>query len=361
MQELQNKIQGLLDQLVADKEERGVQVAVYLGEELVVDASAGVADPATGQLVNGSTLFPAFSTTKGIAATLLHLLVERGKVDYDTRIAEVWPEFAAHGKEATTVRHALNHTAGVPNLPMGIGHTELCDWETMCAAMADLVPVSPPGAVYAYHAITYSWTVGEVVHRVDGRSFSQLLHDEICAPLGLTNDLFVGIPEEAEARVATLEDPKFDRSTLPDASTPLPIPRLMQPLHEWMNRTDARRACLPGCNGIMNARAIARHYAALLPGGVDGIELLPPERIRQALEPQRCLGAKPGEEPLAHQLGYARSQNFPGTEFGHGGYGGSVALANLDHRLAVGFTRNRFVSETSWAQIADALRKALDI
>ena len=362
MSNIQQTLQDFLEQLCAEGQERGVQLAVYRNGELVADAAAGVMDPQTSEPVDGSTLFPVFSCTKGIAATLLHLLAERGKVTYDTPIADFWPEFGAHGKGGVTVRHALNHTAGVPNMPMGLTHADLASWETMCAAIADLTPVSPPGMVYAYHAITYSWTVGEVVRRLDGRPFPQILHDEICSPLGIASELFVGLPDEAQPRVAHLEmTGDTSPQPLPHDATPQAIPALVQPLYVWMNRPDARRACLPASNGIMTARAIARHYAALLPGGVDGIELLPPERVRRAIEPQRPGNAQPGDPPPNHRLGYMVSEIFPGTEFGHDGYGGAIGGANLDHQLAFGFTRNRFSSESPRPRLSQTLRQTFGL
>jgi len=359
MKKINQTIQSLLDQFIAEDSERGVQAAVYLKGELVVDAFAGIADPATGRKVNEETPFPVFSTTKGMAATLVHLLVERGNISYDTRIADVWPEFAAHGKSGITVRHVLNHTAGVPNMPMGIGYAELGNWETMCAAIADLKPLTPPEMEYAYHAITYSWLTGEVARRVDGRTFPQLLHDEICAPLNLVNELFVGIPDEVEPRVAILDTNAGESANqpLPHDATPQAIPALVQPLEVWMNRPDARRACIPASNGIMTARAIAKHYAALLPGGVNGVELLPPERIRLATETQWPGNHKPGEPPPAHRLGYMVGTPFSATSFGHGGYGGSIGFADLEHGLALGFTRNRFVSDASLSLIIENLRE----
>ena len=68
-----------------------------------------------------------------MAASLAHVLAERGDVDYDLRLADVWPEFAAHGKERTTLRHVLMHTAGLPGLPPETTAQDLCDWDRMCA------------------------------------------------------------------------------------------------------------------------------------------------------------------------------------------------------------------------------------
>jgi len=71
---LQDTIQNLLINLVAEGKERGAQVAVYQNGKLVVDAWAGIADVRTGAPVDGDTLFPVYSTTKGILATVIHLL-----------------------------------------------------------------------------------------------------------------------------------------------------------------------------------------------------------------------------------------------------------------------------------------------
>src|ERR1700749_3530528 len=97
MADAQAKLQTLLNQFVAEGRERGVQLAAYHRGKLVIDAYAGAMDVG-GPLVDARTLFPVFSTTKGITATVAHVLVERGKLSYDTRVADVWPEFAANGK-----------------------------------------------------------------------------------------------------------------------------------------------------------------------------------------------------------------------------------------------------------------------
>lgn len=343
---LQTKIQDFLDRLTAGGTQRGLQVAVYQEGELVVDAWSGVADPATGEPVRGDTLFPVFSTSKGMAATLAHRAVERGLLSYDRPIAKVWPEFGANGKEKITLRQALNHSSGLPNMPTGIGFGDLADWEAMCRAVAGLAPVFPPGSRAQYHAITYGWIVGETVRRVDGRSFPQQLHEDIAVPLGVEEDLFIGIPGHVESRVAVLEEP--DAAPPGDDAQPSPVPGWLGTLVSFMNRPDMRRACLPASTGIMTARAIARHYAALLPGGVDGVELLPPARVLEATAPQGLLIPEGTDSPWA--LGYARQPQcaIPGAErpaFGHGGYGGSMGFADPGRKLAVGLTRNAFNKE----------------
>src|SRR5574339_516572 len=128
MSDIQQQVQRAIDQLVESGAERGLQVAVYQNGRLVVDAVAGMADPASGRRVTSDTPFFSYSIGKGVAATVVHVLAERGVLDYDTPIVELWPEFGAHGKHTATVRHALSQSAGVPGLPRGLSVEDMCDW-----------------------------------------------------------------------------------------------------------------------------------------------------------------------------------------------------------------------------------------
>jgi CubicO group peptidase (beta-lactamase class C family) len=114
---LQHAVRAALDELVAGGGEVGLQAAVMKDGVLVADAQSGVIDPATGETVSAGSLFFAGSTAKGLLSSLVHALVAAGRLDYDLRLAEVWPEFAANGKGDVTVRHVLMHQGGVPGLP----------------------------------------------------------------------------------------------------------------------------------------------------------------------------------------------------------------------------------------------------
>lgn len=358
MKNLQSTIQTLLEQAVSQGQETGVQAVAYQNGKLMIDAFAGVADSQTGLKVTAETLFPVFSTTKGIAATAVHLLAERGTLNYETPVSLLWPEFGKHGKEGITIRHVLNHTAGlpyIPHIPLGVGLKEMGDWDSMCAALADLTPASAPGERFEYHAITYGWLVGEIVRRVDGRDFSRFMHEEICDPLGIET-MFCGLPAELEPRVAILEEPNLAPTEIPVKPTPEAIPHWVRPLGAWMNRSDARRACLPASNGIMNARAIARHYAALLPGGVDDVELLPLARIEAACA---CFPEGPSQGLGYRVGGFAPDASSFQNAFGHGGYGGSFGCADPESGWAVGWTRNRFDEVNAGTKFVEVIQSAL--
>ncbi|WP_135548178.1 serine hydrolase domain-containing protein [Paenibacillus cymbidii] len=354
--DIQKRMQDLLSERVLQGDELGIQFAAYYEGELIVNVWAGIADSRTGQQVDGTTLFPAFSTTKGVAATVIHRLVERGELEYDMPIGELWPEFATHGKERATIGQALHHTLGIPYMPLNVEYEGVTDWDGMCSKIAQLAPIHHPGIEMHYHAMTYGYVIGEIARRITGKAFGQLVEEEVCRPLGI-DDLYIGIPEEAEQRVAILEQSDLQSASTDFSPDKQPVPPAILPLHEWMNRTDARRACIPASNGIMTARAVARHYAALLPGGIDGVELLRPESVKRATLPLQLPDGTLPRVSLGYQLFGNGNEHFP--VFGHGGYGGSIAFADPNHRLAVGLVINRLTINGSAQSVVKELRRLL--
>jgi CubicO group peptidase (beta-lactamase class C family) len=219
MHDMQRRVQEAVDGLVVSGAERGLQVAVYRHGEPVVDAVAGVADPATGRPVTPDTPIYCYSLGKGATATVAHVLVERGLFDYDTPIVELWPEFGAHGKERATIRHALTHTVGVPGLPAGTTPEDVCDWDKMCATIADAEPWWESGTKTAYHAYTFGYIIGEIVRRAAGKPISQVLREDVAAPLGVADELYFGAPATELGRLARLEDAPAARSSSPRCRT----------------------------------------------------------------------------------------------------------------------------------------------
>ncbi|MCL4861628.1 MAG: beta-lactamase family protein [Caldilineaceae bacterium] len=349
--ELNEQVQHLLIKQVTAGEEIGLQAAVYLDGVLVVDAWAGVADEATGRPVDGDTLFTSWSTTKGFVATCIHMLADRGQLDYDAPVASYWPEFGANGKAGVTVRHALTHRAGVPQMPANVTPEMMTDWDAMCAAIASQEPLWEPGTKTGYHAWTFGWILGELVRRISGRSIAQFAEEELCRPLGIT-DFYLGIPDAVEPRVATLrQDPQHLANT--ENSTGLN--RAVIPPHvstaAVVNRPDFRRASIPGGGGIMNARAIARHYAMLAnDGSLDGVCILSPGRVDliralQTDEHDEVFGG-PACKGMGYFLGGDPARGGNATmgpaegAFGHGGNGGSMGFADPERRLVLGLTKN---------------------
>ncbi len=367
MNDLQQRVQRTIDQLVESGAERGLQVAVYRHGHLVVDAVAGVADPATGRPVTSDTPFYVYSTGKGATATVAHILAERGLFDYDTPIVALWPEFGAHGKEKATVQHVLTHTVGVPGVPADTTPEDLCDWQKMCALIADAVPWWEPGTKTAYHAYPFGYIVGELVRRATGKPISQVLREEVAEPLGVADELFFGVPQSALGRLARLEDAEGDAeflAALPDDSPFFKLaPRVVTPTATFGNRTDVLQADIPA-GGKMSARAVARMYAALL-GEVDGVRLISPERLCEVSAVAFSGADEIFGSPSTWALGYAIGRpgadpQAPPTAFGWGGVGGSNAFADTATGIAFALTKNRLTADFSAVeQVAGIVMEAV--
>ena len=196
---LQAGLQAAADEMVAAGAETGLQIAVRQRGRVVADVVSGLADPRTGAEVRPGTLFYAVSTAKGVAASLAHVLAERGDLDYDLRVADVWPEFGAHGKDRVTVRHVLLHTAGLPGLPADTTVEQLCDWDHMCAVLAAQEPWWEPGTRFGYHALTFGFLLGETMRRVTGRTVTELLREVLTGPLGVEDEVLLRGPAPAAA------------------------------------------------------------------------------------------------------------------------------------------------------------------
>ncbi len=355
--EIQKILQETAEEIINAGKDRGFQFAAYHDARLVANISAGIANPLTGKAVDKETLFLAFSVTKGIAATVAHRLIEQGEISYDTRIASIWPEFGCHGKDRITFRQALEHDTGLPHMPH-VGVETLCDWEAMCSAIAGMSPLWEPGSRVQYHAISWGWIVGEPLRRITGKMMNDLVRELISEPLQC-DDLYVGRPTALQSRVALLEGEEDPAEALPN-DRPEGIPYWMRPLPATMNRTDIQEACLPAVNGQMTALALARHYAALRPEGIDGVRLLEPETIQQATQP-------PLRDPDHKRMtGYSRIEPHPEGEkavrkFGHGGHGGSGGFVDLDRNTAIGFTRNRLSAEPTLETLTARLYSLLGI
>ncbi|MZD09435.1 serine hydrolase, partial [Streptomyces sp. SID5785] len=268
MPSLQRRLRSAVDELVGTGAETGLQVAVHHRGVLVADAVAGVADSRSGRPVTARTPFFGFSAGKMTTSLIAHLLVRDGEIGYETPLVDVWPEFGRHGKAATTLRHVLTHTAGLPAMPRTIGPAALTDPVRVCAALADAVPRWAPGTETGYHAYTYGFLVGEIARRVTGKPMHRLLHERICEPLGLVGELYFGMPRSALPRPARLEDDAPPAPVAPDDDAVL-APWERQPVAALGNSPGIQQADIPSV-GIFTARAMAAMNAAVLDGRLIG-------------------------------------------------------------------------------------------
>jgi CubicO group peptidase (beta-lactamase class C family) len=352
-----DEVVEILDAQVAERGAGGAAVCVYHRGRPVVDAWTGSADGA-GAPWQADTLAVSYSTTKGVTSSALHMCVDRGLLDYDDRVAEHWPEFAQHGKDAITVRQVLCHEAGLYDVASFLQKPEqTLDWDAMVAGLEGMTPAYEPGTNNGYHAVTFGFLVGEIVRRVSGLGITEFVDTQIAQPLAL-DGCYVGLPHEQFGRVAQTIPPPDAAELRHDPSAMLRIaeklgltihpeliaaalpPELLEP-HEdpaWIEQP------MPSGNGCFTARSLARMYSCLAGGGeLDGRRLLSEKTIARATEPQNDRPDLILGFPMQWRQGYHGVITSAGVlprAFGHNGYGGSGAWADPERELAVGFTLN---------------------
>lgn len=341
----------------------GAALAVFRDGRPVVDLWGGLRDSRRGRPWIRDTLVPVFSTTKGVAALVLASLRSKGLLDWDEPVARYWPEFAAEGKGAITVRQLLAHEAGLAVLDTRLRAADLLDYDRLAGILAAQRPAWTPGTRRGYHAISLGLYQSELARRVDPqhRTIGRILADDFAAPLGLS--LYIGLPPEIDLdEVAVLGRiaPRVALTQLPGVpwglarqladrrsatSRSLSNPALAKP--ENFTQRHVLTPELPSSNGVGTPRSIAALYGAAAVASpklpIDAVTLA--ELAEPVAEPARTdvlLRVR-----RAYALGFSRPvPEHPfgspgGRSFGTPGLGGSFGFADPDARLGYAYAPNR--------------------
>ena len=335
----------------------GGALAVYLHGEPVVDVWTGYADRRGTEYWTADTGAMVWSVTKGMASTVIHRLADRGLIDYDTPVAEYWPEFAANGKADITVRDAMRHRAGLSQLN-GVSKTELQDHQAMesrlAAAPVNRVLYGKP----AYHALTYGWLMSGLARSVTGKGMRDLIRGELAEPLN-TDGLHLGRPPaDSPTRAAQILAPQGTSSN--------PVFNLVAPRIAALQYSGAFGSMyfpgmkavvqgdiplldseIPAANGVTTARGLAKMYGAIANGGrIDGTQFLSEELVAGLTGKPSLLLDRNIFVPLSFNLGYHSLPFPPGfmPGFGHAGLAGSVGWADPASGLSFGFVHNRLLT-----------------
>ncbi|KUI02079.1 serine hydrolase domain-containing protein [Mycobacterium sp. IS-3022] len=350
----------------------GGALSIYLHGEPVVDVWTGYSDRRGTQHWNADTGAMVFSVTKGLASTVIHRLADRGLIDYDSPVAEYWPEFGVKGKSRITVRDMMQHRAGLSHLN-GCTKAELLDHRVMEQRVASAPVNKLLFGHQAYHALTYGWLMSGLGRAVTGKGMRDLIREELAEPLD-TDGLHLGRPPvDAPTRAAqilapqgTFANPVFN--FIAPRVAALGVSGMFGSMYfpgmkaVVQGDTPFLDAEIPAANGVATARSLAKMYGAIANGGrIAGKQFLSEERVaaltgRPSYWPDRNIFV-----PMSFNLGYHSLPVPPGfmPGFGHAGLAGSVGWADPTSGLSFGFVHNRLLTRMVLDQAAFAGLQAL--
>lgn len=325
--------------------EHGAAVAMMLEGKLVVDLWAGHSDKAKTKPWQRDTIANVWSSTKGVVATAVAMLVERSQLHYDRPIADVWPEFAAGGKEHITLDQTMSHVSGLNGVNVPISEDDLIAWTPYVNALAAMTPNWKPGTDCAYHALSYGHLASEPLRRVTGKSIGRFVRQEIARRLGI--EFYIGVPEEHDHRCAEMIEGagcndwvKLVLSSPYPQACANPTPVATAP-----NNRRWRTAEVPGGNGHCDARALATIYGDIC--GANSKLITKETRAEASRIRYRGQDTSFGF-PTVWAAGFRVEDETYGIwaskqTIGHGGWGGTMAFGDPEAGLGFAYVTNNML------------------
>jgi CubicO group peptidase (beta-lactamase class C family) len=355
------RLDELINRHIAEGRYPGAQVALARHGKLALVKTYGDArlEPQR-QPARDDTLWLLYSNTKVITACGVWLLAERGALRFTDRVAEHLPGFEANGKGEITIVQLLSHRGGFPNAEVPKEAWE--DHELLRRAVCGFTLEWTPGSRLHYHGRSAHAVAAAVIEAVTKTDYRAFIREHIILPLGLAEELFVGLPEAQHARSVDMHEPS------PDGT------RQLKRADE--NNAAFRRAGVPSSGGYATARAMAAFYQMMLAGGrLNGVRLFSPRMIQyvtrnvtgdmvdayMGMPMHRGLGPHlRGTTDTIRGLGALAS---PRT-FGHGGVGSSYCWGDPDSGVSFAYLTNSRVPDP-WHSarldvIANCVHTAID-
>jgi CubicO group peptidase (beta-lactamase class C family) len=351
------RLMELVTRHVAEGRHPGAQLALARHGKLVLVRTLGDArlDPKRVP-AKDDTLWLLYSNTKVLTACAVWLLAERGALGFTDRVAAHVPGFDANGKGEITILQLLTHQAGFPSAEVPAQAWE--DHDLLCKTVCEFALEWAPGTKVHYHRLAAHWTAAVLIEQITKTDYRAFIREHVILPLGLGDDLFVGLPDKHQERAADMHEPGPDGRPARRADE---------------NNAAFRRAGTPGGGGYGTARAMAAFYQMLLNGGaLGGRRLLSPRTVAYVLRNytgdrvdgymgmpmHRGLGPHlRGTTDTIRGLGALAS---PRT-FGHGGVGSSYCWGDPDSGVSFAYVTNNRVPDPWHSQRMDLVSNAVHV
>ncbi|KAL2857295.1 beta-lactamase/transpeptidase-like protein [Aspergillus pseudoustus] len=368
-------VASTLAQRIAAENELGASLCVSLNGEPVVDIWAGHTTPTKNKEWERDTIVPVWSISKTISALAILLLIDRGQLHPDDPVAKHWREFDTEDKRGILVKHFLAHTSGLPSWDPAITVETLYDIPLATEKLVAQKPWWEPGTASGYHLQSQGHLLAGLLERVAGKPLPEFVRDELAIPRDA--DFHMGLQDESQwTRIAEMVPPapmpkEFlgalkAAQAAGGAATIAPRAMFGCPMKGEDCNTAAFRKCgVASMGGISNARGFNRILDIIaLRGEVGGRRFLKPETVDLIFQTQAdgidlVLG-----QPLKMGMGFGLMNGSlrwmpKGNVCFWGGYGGSLAVMDVDRRVTITYAMNRMELGTLGNSNAEEYVKAI--
>jgi CubicO group peptidase (beta-lactamase class C family) len=342
-------LQDLLDRPADSLPEPGAAACVVRGGEVAVEAVTGTLDGTSPWTTD--TLVMTYSCAKPFAALTVLTAVADGALGLDQPVADLWPAYAAHGKQATTVRHVLAHQAGLPAFPEAAADVAFDDREALVELLADASPAHAPGTACAEHALTYGHLCDQLVRLATGDDLADRFA-RIAAGQGW--DLHLRVAPADMHRVA---DPVAVEPDWPSRYTDDPRwgPAMTRPAGlldpAVLGSERWRTTSFPAIGLHASARGLATFYGHLVDGTVA--DLLGAELHAEYVGPQVTGHDLLLDREVTWTLGFQVDE----LDIGMGGAGGSSAWWSFTGQYAAAYVSRGLGTHDRSDAVYDLLEK----
>jgi CubicO group peptidase (beta-lactamase class C family) len=354
------RLSELVTRHVAEGRYPGAQYAIARHGKLGVFSTVGDARIAPTRVPAGDdTLWLMYSNTKVITACAVWLLVERGALSFTDRVSDHLPGFEAHGKKDITLAQLLSHQGGFPSADVPAAAWE--DHELLRKIVCGFTLEWTPGSRVQYHGRSAHWVAGAMIEALTKMDFRDFIRENVTEPLGLGDELYVGMPDAVHTRAVDMHEPAADGRQVPVAEA---------------NTSAHRRAGAPNGGGYATARAMAAFYQMLLSGGrLNGVRLLSPrliayvtrnvtgDRVDLNMNMPMHRGLGPHVRGTTETIRGLGSLASPRT-FGHGGVGSSYCWADPDSGVSFAYLTNSRIPDPWHSlrmdQVSNCVHSAID-
>ncbi|HUP33855.1 MAG TPA: serine hydrolase domain-containing protein [Candidatus Limnocylindria bacterium] len=355
------RLPELITRHLAEGRYPGAQIAVAREGKLALARSFGDARLDPSRVPAGEdSLWLLYSNTKVVTACAVWILAEQGALRFTDRVAEHVPGFEANGKGDITIIQLLSHQGGFPSADVPKAAWE--DHELLRRTVSAFTLEWTPGSRVHYHSRAAHWVAAVLIEALSKTDYRAFIREQVLEPLGLGDELFVGLPDASHDRAADMHEP---------AATGAGQGNRGQVNRGEENSAEFRRAGTPGGGGYATARAMAAFYQMLAAGGtLAGRRLLSPrmvEYVTRSVTGERVDGyvGMPMHRALGpHVRGTTESIRGLGSiasprTFGHGGVGSSYCWADPDSGVSFAYLTNSRVPDPWHSMRMDVISNAV--